>query len=75
MEVLISFFSSISRLVIGAFDFLLDTVTGLAYCVKMLMYFTANIADYFQWIPPSCKSLIVLLFGVAVTYKILGREG
>lgn len=75
MEVLINFIGSIGELVIGAFQFLVDTVKGLAYCVKMLTFFTASIPDYFAWIPDSCKTLIVLIFGVAVTYKILGREG
>ena len=75
METLINFISSIADLIIGAFQFLVDTVQGLAYCVEMLIFFTANIPDYFAWIPDSCKALIVLIFGVAVTYKILGREG
>lgn len=75
METLINFLGSIAELVIGAFEFLVDTIKGLAYCVKMLIYFTASIPDYFEWIPDSCKTLIVLVFGIAVTYKILGREG
>ena len=75
METLLNFISSIANLIVGAFQFLVDTVSGLAYCVQMLIYFTANIPDYFDWMPDSCITLVVLVFGVAVTYKILGREG
>lgn len=75
MLALINFISSIWDLISGAFEFLIDTVSGIAYCVKLLIYFTANIPDYFDWIPSSCKTLVVLAFGIAVTYKILGREG
>lgn len=75
MEAIINFLSGIGELLINVFDFFIDTVSGLAYCVKLLIYFTANIPDYFDWIPDSCLALIVLVFGVAVTYKILGREG
>ena len=75
MDVLIDFIGSIAELIIGAFQFLVDTVQGLAYCVKMLTFFTASIPDYFAWIPDSCLTLVVLIFGIAVTYKILGREG
>lgn len=75
MDVLIDFIGSIAELIIGAFQFLVDTVQGLAYCVKMLTFFTASIPDYFSWIPDSCLTLVVLIFGIAVTYKILGREG
>lgn len=75
METLLNFISSIADLIIGAFQFLVDTVSGLAYCVQMLIYFTANIPDYFAWIPDECKALVLLVFGIAVTYKILGREG
>lgn len=75
MGALIDFIGSIAELIIGAFQFLVDTVKGLAYCVKMLTFFTASIPDYFSWIPEPCITLIVLIFGIAVTYKILGREG
>lgn len=34
-----------------------------------------SIPDYFDWLPAGIVTSLVVLFGVVVIYKILGREG
>lgn len=75
MEQIVEFLISIGKAIGSAFDFLIDIVDGIAFCVKLLAYFTLNIPDYFSWIPDGAIVAVTLIFGVAVTYKILGREG
>lgn len=74
-RIITDFISTIVEIIVFAFDFFVDTVEGLAYCVELLAYFTLNIPDYFSWFPTECLAPLVLVFGIAVTYKILGREG
>lgn len=75
METLINFFSGIGDSIVSAFEYIIDTVSGLAYCVRLLSYFAAKIPDYFGWLPSEFVVIIGLVFSVAIVYKVLGREG
>lgn len=75
MRTLIEFFKGIGTFIGSVFDFIIDTVEGLAYIVKLTAHFTAKIPDYFSWLPPEFLAMVVLVFLIAVIYKILGREG
>lgn len=75
MELIIQFLSSLGNAILSVYEFFVDTIQGLAYCVKLLAYFTVNIPDYFGWLPSEFVAIVVMVFGIAVTYKILGREG
>lgn len=75
MEQIIEFLIYIGDVITSVFDFFVDTVEGLAYCVELLAYFTAQIPLYFSWLPSEFVASVVMIFGIAVTYKILGREG
>lgn len=58
-----------------AFQFLIDTVEGIAFVVQLTAKFLVSLPTYFAWMPVQFKTLVMLVFGIAVTYKILGREG
>lgn len=75
MQTLINFFKGIGTFIGSVFDFIIDTVEGLAYIVKLTVHFTLKIPDYFSWLPPEFLALVALVFSIAVIYKILGREG
>lgn len=75
MQAVLSFLRAAGDVLKSAFEFFVDTVEGLAYIVKLLAYFIEKIPDYFGWLPAEFLTIVVLVFGVAVTYKILGREG
>lgn len=75
MQIIINFINGIANAVTTFFDYLLDFMRSMLEVLELLTYFTANIPLYFSWLPSEYVTLIVLAFGVAVTYKILGREG
>lgn len=75
MEAIVGFLSSIGNVIVTAFEFLVDTINGIVYIVKILGYFVANIPNYFDWLPGEFVTIVVMIFSVAVVYKILGREG
>ena len=75
MQVIIEWFQWLGDLVTSLFKFFVDTIEGLVYIVQLLTYFITKIPDYFAWLPSEFLTIVVLIFGVAVTYKILGREG
>lgn len=75
MQVIIDFISGMGEAIITVFRYLLDTVMGLANVIKMLLYFTPKIPGYFEWLPAECLTILGVIFGVVVIYKIIGREG
>ena len=75
MEQIVDIFLSIGQFITSIFGFIIDIIEGLAYCVKLLAYFTANLPSYFSWLPLEFVVPIVTLIGIAVTYKLIGREG
>lgn len=62
------FFVSIYEFVIGFFR-------DIAYVIELTAEFVAKIPDYFDWLPAEVVALIVVIFGIVVIYKVLGREG
>lgn len=75
MEQIVDIFLSIGNFVTSIFQFVIDAVENVAYCIKLLAHFTLYIPQYFEWLPTEFVTIIVMVFGVAVTYKIIGREG
>lgn len=75
MAVIIEFIMGIAEAIVTAFTYLIDSVKGIANVVKMLLYFTPKIPLYFTWLPAECLTILGMIFGIAVLYKILGREG
>lgn len=75
MQVITDILFNLGDVAITCFEFLFETVEGLAYCVRLTAYFISNIPNYFGWLPPEFLAIVVLIFSIAVVYKILGREG
>lgn len=75
MQTILEWFQWLGDLIVSLFKFFADTIEGLVYIVQLLGYFIAKIPDYFGWLPPEFLTIVVMVFAVAVTYKILGREG
>lgn len=75
MQTIVDFLTSIGNVIVTAYEFLVDTINGLVYVVRILYYFVSNVPLYFAWLPPEFMTIVVMIFSVAVVYKILGREG
>lgn len=68
------FLNSIADMFLSLWDFVIDFFEDIAYVVKLVTSFVVGIPDYFSWLPVEILSLIVAIFGVAIIYKVLGRE-
>lgn len=68
------FINSIVNMLLSLWDFVIDFFEDIAYVVKLVSSFVVGIPDYFSWLPAEILALIVAIFGVAIIYKVLGRE-
>lgn len=75
MGAIIDFFEGIAKAISTAIDFLVSTLRDLVYVIQLLGKFLLSIPSYLGWLPTSIVSIIVLIFTIAVLYKILGRDG
>lgn len=75
MDALLEFFRGIGTAITSIFDFVIGLFQDLIYMIKLLGQVVFNIPSYFSWLPAGVLSLIVVVIGIVVIYKILGREG
>ena len=75
MEVLVKNLESIGSGILALLDLLWSTVKGMADVVAILTNFLMHIPHYFLWLPDSIVAIIMAIFGCAIAYKILGRDG
>lgn len=75
MDAIAKFFEAIGDAIIAAFDFLISFFGDLVYAIQLLGKVVISLPSYFSWLPSSISSLLITLLGIAVIYKILGREG
>lgn len=70
-DAMINFFNLVGSLV----NFVIDMVKDLVYVITLIGKMLLKIPSYVGWLPTTCGSIIVAIFGIVVIYKILGREG
>lgn len=75
MDSIISFFEGIGKAIVAAFDFVVSFFGDLIYVIQLTGKVLAQIPSFFSWMPAEIVTLLVVLFGIVVIYKILGREG
>lgn len=75
MKTIINFLSLIGEFIVNLVDFVIGLFEDLVYMVQLLGKFIANLPFYFSWLPEPLVSTLIIIFGVVVVYKILGREG
>lgn len=62
-----NFFSSV-------WDFILNLVNEIVFVVQSLAKVVATIPQYFGWLPAGVLGTLLIIIGVVVVYKIMGRE-
>ena len=75
MQTIINFFGLLGDMIVGLIDFVIGLFQDLVYMVQLMGKFLANLPFYFSWLPEPLISTLIIIFGVVVVYKILGREG
>lgn len=74
MEAIGNFLKGIGDLLMGLVDFVVGFIEDIVYMITITAKAVASIPGYFTWIPGEVLALIVVIFGVVVVYKVLGRE-
>lgn len=75
MGAIVKFFEGFADAITGAIDFLIGFIEDIVYIVKITGEFVLQIPDYLGWLPAPVLTIIVVVFGVVVIYKVMGREG
>lgn len=75
MDGIIGFLRGIGSAIVAAFDFIIGFFQDLIYIIQLTGKFLLQIPAYFSWLPAELLSMLVVLFGIVVIYKIMGREG
>ena len=75
MQAVADFLRSIGDLLLSLVGFVINLFEDLVFMIKVIGKFVAEIPFYFSWLPSQLVTMIVIIFGVVVVYKILGREG
>lgn len=75
MGAIIKFFEGFVDAITSAIDFLIGFIEDIIYIVKITGEFVLQIPNYLGWLPSSVLTIIVVVFGVVVIYKVMGREG
>lgn len=75
MQALLQFFKGIGNTIVSVVDFVIGLFQDLIYMIKLLGQVVLNIPAYFSWLPGELLVILVLIVGIVVVYKILGREG
>lgn len=55
-------------------DFIVTLFEDIVKFIKLLGTFAAKIPDWFSWLPASVLALIVILVGVVILIRVLGRD-
>lgn len=63
------------NVVTGLVDFVIGFIEDCVHVVILTGEFVLKIPTLFSWLPSEAVALVIMIFGVVVVYKVLGREG
>lgn len=75
MQTIANFLAGFGKILVGIYSYLRNIVDSAVYILQLLTYFAVNIPKYFAWLPGEFLGILGVAFGIAVVYKILGKEG
>lgn len=75
LRLLKDFFLGMANMITSLVDIVISFVEDIVYVVKLCTTFVLKIPTLFSWLPSEAIAIIVIIFGVVVVYKIMGREG
>lgn len=74
LETIKNFIVNIGDILTSIWEFVIKTIEDGVYLVKLTGQAITHIPDIFSWLPGQLLALIIVLVGVVVVYKVLGRE-
>lgn len=76
MQAIIDFFTGIIDGLVAIVKFVIDTIKDIVHMVQLVGETMLKIPDLLSgFLPAEVVTAVLLIFGVVVIYKILGREG
>lgn len=75
MQAISEFFLILTNVISKVIDFVVKIFMDLYWAILALVTSIAQLPNYFSWLPAEVSSLILVIFGVVLVYKIIGREG
>lgn len=57
------------------FETIVSFVQDIVTLIQTVYNTLAELPQYFNWLPAELVGLLLVIFGVVVLYKVLGREG
>lgn len=75
MQAVADFLKGIGNLLVAVVEFVIGLFEDLVYMIQLIGKFLIELPLYFSWLPEPLVSMLIIIFGVVVVYKILGREG
>lgn len=75
---MIEFFNLLKEIaegIINAIKFVIKLVSDIIYAVELVGESVLKIPDYLSFLPAAFVTVLVVIFGIVVVYKIIGREG
>lgn len=75
LETIKDFLVGIGDMFVSLWEFVIGFFEDIAYIVKLTGQAVLHIPDIFSWLPAEMVALIVVIIGVVVVYKVMGREG
>lgn len=74
MQAVIDFFGTIGSIISTVIDFVIGLFQDLLFLIQLLGNMLANIDTYLSFLPTAAVTSVVLIFSIAIIFKILGRE-
>ena len=75
LDSIMEFFSTLFEPILTLLDVVLSFFSDIMYMLGLLVGFSYNLDSILAFLPSPFVSSLVLVFGIVVIYKILGREG
>lgn len=67
--------AAIAEGIVNAIKFVIELVGDIIYAVQLVGESVLKIPDYLSFLPSVFVAALVVVFGIVVVYKIIGREG
>lgn len=74
MQAITDFFNMVGSIISTAIKFVISLFQDLLFLIQLLGNFLANLPTYFSFLPSTVTASVLLIFSIAVIFKILGRE-
>lgn len=62
-------------IIVSLAQLIFDILEDLFYAIGLAVKVVASIPQYIGWLPSTAITLVVVAVGIALVFKVIGREG